>query len=131
MGGDFVIWHEGARPLSRLFIGAATPALGDALFRFAGVGGLSRPLSRLEEDEARRLAGSISDLRLMVTGVKGFDAAQVTAGGLAAEQFNSDTLESRIMPGLFATGEILDVDGDCGGYNLMFAVASGLAAGRG
>ena len=44
--------------------------------------------------------------------------------------FNPETMESRLAPGLFAAGEILDVDGDCGGFNLMFAFASGLIAGR-
>ena len=56
--------------------------------------------------------------------------AQVTAGGICGEEFSPDTLESRLCPGLFAAGEALDVDGDCGGYNLQFAFASGLTAGK-
>ena len=60
----------------------------------------------------------------------GFEAAQVTAGGLLTESFRPDTLESRLVPGLFACGELLDIDGPCGGYNLQWAWASGRLAGR-
>ena len=60
----------------------------------------------------------------------GFDAAQVTAGGIRTEEFNPHTMESLLMPGLFAAGEVLDIDGDCGGYNLQWAWASGYLAGR-
>ena len=48
----------------------------------------------------------------------------MTAGGIAAEDFNPQTLESRLVPGLYAAGEVLDVDGDCGGFNLQWAWAS-------
>ena len=60
----------------------------------------------------------------------GFDAAQVTAGGLLTESFYPATLESRLHRGLFACGELLDIDGPCGGYNLQWAWASGVLAGR-
>ena len=60
----------------------------------------------------------------------GFDAAQVTAGGLRTDEFDPRTLESRLVPGLFACGEVLDIDGPCGGYNLQWAWASGALAGR-
>ena len=64
-----------------------------------------------------------------MTGVCGFDQAQVTAGGLRTAEFDAETLESRLVPGLFAVGEVLDVDGDCGGFNLQWAWSSGRAAG--
>ena len=53
----------------------------------------------------------------------------MTAGGIAAGEFDSRTLESTIAPGIHAAGEVLDVDGDCGGFNLMFAFGSGILAG--
>ena len=56
--------------------------------------------------------------------------AQVTAGGINVSEFNSRTMQSKICPGLFVTGELLDVDGDCGGYNLQWAWSSGRLAGR-
>ena len=57
------------------------------------------------------------------------DNAQVTAGGIAVSEFDPNSLESRLCPGLFACGEVLDVDGDCGGYNLQWAWSSGKLAG--
>ena len=63
-------------------------------------------------------------------GVDGFDAAQVTAGGLETGSFSPETLESRLVSGFFACGEVLDIDGPCGGYNLQWAWASGVLAGR-
>jgi hypothetical protein len=70
----------------------------------------------------------LTALRLRVTGVKGFEAAQVSSGGLSCRDFDPQTLQSRLVPGLYVTGEALNVDGDCGGYNLLFAWATGILA---
>ena len=70
-----------------------------------------------------------ADFCLTIKGVKGFENAQVTAGGISADEFDPVTLQSLYAPGIHAAGEILDVDGDCGGYNLMFAFGSGILAG--
>ena len=67
---------------------------------------------------------------LHITGSRGFDEAQVTAGGADCVEFDPSTMESKIVKNLFASGEVLNVDGDCGGYNLMFAFISGILAGR-
>lgn len=58
-----------------------------------------------------------------------FESAQVANGGVATDEIY-DSMESRLVPGLFLTGEILDVDGKCGGYNLHFAFATGRIAGE-
>ena len=73
-------------------------------------------------------AAWLTGLTLHVTGVKGFDQAQVASGGLDCADFDPATLASRLVPGLYATGEALNVDGDCGGYNLLFAWATGILA---
>ena len=65
-----------------------------------------------------------------ITGVRGLEYAQVTRGGMDGNEFDPATLQSRVVTGLYAAGEMLDVDGDCGGYNLLFAFASGLIAGE-
>ena len=57
------------------------------------------------------------------------EAAQVTAGGILTAEFNPQSMESRLVPGLYACGEVLDIDGDCGGYNLQWAWSSGRLAG--
>ena len=67
---------------------------------------------------------------LRVIGVRGFDQAQITQGGIDPRDFDPATLAHRTLSGLHACGEVLNVDGDCGGYNLQFAFATGLLAGR-
>ena len=71
----------------------------------------------------------VKDWRLPVLGVLGFDAAQVTAGGILTRDFDPNTMASRLVPGLYACGEVLDIDGDCGGFNLQWAWSSGRLAG--
>lgn len=75
------------------------------------------------------VARMIKTLRLPVMGTRGFDYAQVTAGGITTQDFDPRTLESYKVPRLFAAGEVLDIDGDTGGFNLMWAFSSGMLAG--
>ena len=82
------------------------------------------------EDSAAALTKTIKDFRLAVQGPGDERSAQVTRGGADPKQFDPLTLESRRVPGLYCIGEALDIDGRCGGYNLHWAFASGLAAGR-
>ncbi|MBR2925509.1 MAG: NAD(P)/FAD-dependent oxidoreductase [Clostridia bacterium] len=118
----------GSEPVSvaELFTGCAHPALQAAIERMAGLSS-KEPAS---DAAIQQLAKAIEDFALPVTGTRDFDQAQVTAGGMDTAQFDPQTMESRLVPGLYAAGEMLDVDGDCGGYNLMFAFAGGLLAGR-
>ena len=67
---------------------------------------------------------------LDVTGDNGFNNAQVTAGGVLTNEFDNTTLESKIVKGLYACGEVMDIYGDCGGYNLQWAWSSGRLAGK-
>ncbi|MCD8016859.1 MAG: aminoacetone oxidase family FAD-binding enzyme [Oscillospiraceae bacterium] len=116
-------------PANALFIGALQTRLGQMLCRSAGISG-SRTAGELSPAELEHLAGRAKDFRLAVISAAGFDAAQVTAGGADTAQFDPKTLQSRLVPGLYACGEVLDIDGDCGGYNLQWAWASGTLAGR-
>jgi len=76
-----------------------------------------------------RLAELICDWRFEITGTNPWSAAQVCAGGICTEEFNPSTMESKLVQGLYCTGEMLDIDGDCGGYNLQWAWSSGAVAG--
>ncbi len=87
-------------------------------------------LAELSDEEINRLVETAKAWLVEVNGTKGFGFAQVTAGGLAARDFNPYTLESLKIPGLFVAGEVLDVHGPCGGYNLHWAFASGSTAGQ-
>ena len=82
------------------------------------------------DGELAALARACKVFILPMTGVCGFDQAQVTAGGLRTDEFCPETMESRLVPGLYGCGEVLDVDGDCGGFNLQWAWASGRLAGE-
>lgn len=83
----------------------------------------------LTKKQISALAAELKDWEYELSGLDGFEEAQVSVGGLSAENFNG-SLEARKVPGFFACGEAVDLDGDCGGYNLQWAVASGLYAGR-
>jgi predicted Rossmann fold flavoprotein len=117
-------------PLEQFFSGWLHARLGMALFKRAGIGPLSRPCSSLTSNDFSAIAALIVDFPLAVLGVQGFDSAQVTAGGIDTSDFDPATMASRLAPGLYAAGEVLDVDGDCGGFNLLFAWACGILAGE-
>lgn len=84
----------------------------------------------LTEQQLQELLHQIKHLRVSVIGHKSFDAAQVCSGGVDTEQVNPATLESKHKKGLYFAGELLDVDGICGGYNLQWAWSSGYTAGK-
>lgn len=115
--------------LENLLTGMLHNRLGRTVLRGAGYG-LDAPASELKTADFQKIAAAAKDLVLPLTGTQGFDAAQVTAGGMDTAEFDPATLQSRLVPGLYAAGEVLDVDGDCGGYNLQWAWASGRLAGR-
>ena len=77
-----------------------------------------------------RLVARLTARELPVTGTLGYEKAEVTAGGVALDQVNPSTLESRIVPGMFLCGEILDVEGRLGGFNFQWSWSSGTVAGR-
>lgn len=118
-----------ALPCAELFTGMLHNRLGRMLVKFAALDAAA-PLSALSEDDIARAVEACKAFPLAVRGTEGFDSAQVTAGGIRASGFDPETLQSWFMPGLFICGELLDVDGDCGGYNLQWAWASGRVAGR-
>jgi len=87
--------------------------------------------SELSLDEAKYLSRWITEFSIEITDTNGFEKAQVCSGGVSLEEVNLNTMESLKEKGLYMTGELLDVDGDCGGYNLGFAWISGMIAGNG
>lgn len=119
-----------AAPVRELLTGLCLPKLAAALMRTTGLERTHEmPAGELKSRQISHLAACAADFSLPIRGVKGFESAQVTAGGIAADEFEPETLCSRLAPGIHAAGEVLDVDGDCGGFNLMFAFGSGILAG--
>jgi predicted Rossmann fold flavoprotein len=84
---------------------------------------------RLSKALRKNLVKNLTEMSLPITGTKGFALAEVTAGGLPLAEFQLKTLESRVCAGLYACGEILDVDGRIGGFNFQWSWASGFVAG--
>ncbi len=87
-----------------------------------------KPLASLTGSEIRALSGAFAAWPCTVSGVGGYREAMATAGGIALAAVDLSTMECRTYPGLFFAGEVLDIDGDTGGYNLQFAYASAMAA---
>lgn len=100
----------------------------DVVLTDAGLA-LDRKAAALTKDERVRLVRAIKHLRIPITGTLGFKKAEVTAGGVALEEVDSRTLQSKLVPGLFLAGEILDLDGPIGGFNFQAAWSTGWLAG--
>lgn len=114
---------------SELLTGLVHNRLGKMLLRYSGVD-TKKSVGALNDRELAHAADACKNFRLPLRGTEGFDSAQVTAGGLRTADFDPETMQSRLVPGLYVCGELLDIDGDCGGFNLQWAWASGRLAGR-
>ena len=124
---DFIIQRAGMlseRPLEDFLSGIVPKRLGQVLIKNAGVGPLTMLAGDLTCGQCIAIQRELNGWILNVKSTLGFDQAQVTCGGAELKDFEPETLESRRAPGLFAAGEVLDVDGDCGGFNLHWAWAS-------
>lgn len=118
-----------ALPVEELLTGMLHNRLGRVLLRAAGLSPV-RSCRELTETELQTVCRCIRAFEVPLTEPMGMDCAQVTAGGILTEEFAPHTMESRLVPGLYACGEVLDIDGDCGGYNLQWAWSSGRLAGH-
>ncbi len=115
------------RKMEDFLTGILPKRLGQSLVKSAGIA-LDAAAGSLGRADCDRLAARLAGWSLPVTGTQGFDQAQVTAGGASMKDFDVRTMQSLRAPGLFAAGEVLDVDGDCGGFNLQWAWSSALMA---
>lgn len=116
-------------PAWELFAGALNLRVGEELMKELSVPreALFRDLTR---QQLRKAAGLAKGWRFPVTGTGEWESAQVTRGGVPLREVDLPRMESKKRKGLYLAGELLNVDGDCGGYNLHWAWATGLAAGR-
>ncbi len=111
-----------------LFTGILHNRLGRVLTGAVGIKA-NTPIAQLDSQQLQDACSAAKGFIVSICGTMGMDSAQVTAGGACTGEFDSATMESRVMPGLYACGEVLDIDGDCGGYNLQWAWSSGYVAG--
>lgn len=115
------------RTLEEFFTGMFNKRLGQVILKSVGLK-LSQKSAELDDKLVQQIAKVIKDMPFAVTGTTGFANAQVTAGGLDTTQFCDKTMESKDCANLYCVGEVLDIDGDCGGFNLQWAWSSAMCA---
>ena len=126
---EAALMPEGTRTVAGVLRRQLPDRLADALADLANVSA-ARELAQLTREERRRLIDVLVRGRLPWTGDEGYKKAEVTGGGVSLAEIDPRTMESKIHPGLFLCGEVLDAFGPIGGYNFLWAWATGRAAGR-
>ena len=122
--------RDGMQSMGDLLEGMLPDKLAGVLLRQSGIK-TAAAAEGISKERIEKLAAVIKGMRLSVKAASGFEKAQVTAGGVCVDEVDPDTMESLCCRGLYLTGELLDVDGTCGGYNLQWAWATGYLAGIG
>ena len=126
--GELTRRRETNLPVSELLTGILHNRLGRVLTQSAGLAP-NAPIREVSDWEIGQAVCAVKALEVSLKEPMGMDSAQVTAGGILTSEFDERTMQSRLVPGLYACGEVLDIDGDCGGYNLQWAWSSGRLAG--
>lgn len=121
--GHFAVF--GHRPIIDSLIGIVNKRLIPTILKESGIKNLHSSCYDLQWDEKKRLINILKNWKFKCIGTNGFNQAQVTIGGVNTKEVNETTLESKLVKNLYFCGEILDVDGDCGGFNLQWAWSSG------
>ena len=119
---------EQKKTMCECFVGLFNRKLIEVFLREAGIG-LGDSPKKLSIEQINTLAKVVKQFRVDVIGSKSFEQAQVCAGGVNTAEIHPDTMESDLIQGLYFAGEVIDIDGMCGGYNLQWAWSSGYVAG--
>jgi predicted Rossmann fold flavoprotein len=119
-----------AKPVDFSFVGLINKRLIPVVLIEAGIEDFKRPVSSLSQFEIEQITQILTDWRFRIRGTKSWPSAQVTAGGIDTREIHQETMESKLTEGLYLAGEIMDIDGLCGGFNLQWAWTSGYLAGQ-
>ena len=125
---DFLECHFAVlshRPIINALVGVIHKKIIPVLLKECGITNLQMPCYELSWKEKMKLVNTLKSWKFTCTGTNDFNQAQVTVGGVNTKDINCNTLESKLVPNLYFCGEILDVHGDCGGFNLQWAWSSG------
>ena len=122
--------HATGKTVEFSLVGLINKRLIPVLLKEAGISDMKAPAEKLSTGERERILDILTDWRFRITGTTSWPNAQVTAGGIDTREVDRNTLESKLIRGIYFAGEILDVDGACGGYNLQWAWSSGFVAGQ-
>lgn len=124
--GHFAVFSY--REVINSLIGVVNKKMIPILLREAGIDNLHKPCYELTWKEKKALINLMKSWEFKCVGTNGFQAAQVTTGGINTKEVDAETLQSKLVDNLYFCGELLDVDGDCGGFNLQWAWSSGFTA---
>ncbi len=119
-----------SREIDQSLIGLINKRFINVLIKEAGIEKNNLIVGDIPKQNIYKLIDLLYDWRFKIIGSLGFDDSQVTAGGVELSEIHENTLESKLIQGLYFTGEVLDVDGRCGGYNLQWAWSSGYVAAK-
>lgn len=117
------------KPLDFSFVGLINKRLINAILKEAGITDLQMPCKDVTDEQLHRILSKLRFWSIPISGTQSWNEAQVTAGGIDVTEINPQTMESKLIPGLYFAGEIMDIDGDCGGFNLQWAWSSGYISG--
>ena len=120
----------GKKPIDFSMVGLINKRLIPVILKQAGVDDLKRPAESFSPKEQEPIVDILTDWRFKIKGTRSWPSAQVTAGGIDTREIDQNTMESKLVKGLFFAGEIIDIDGICGGFNLQWAWSSGYIAGQ-
>jgi predicted Rossmann fold flavoprotein len=118
------------KPVDFSLVGLVNKRLIPVVLIEAGINDVKRPAANLSAKEQEGIIDILTDWRFKIRGTKSWPSAQVTAGGVDTNGIDPNTMESKSVKGLFFAGEIIDIDGQCGGFNLQWAWSSGFIAGQ-
>lgn len=121
--------YQPQKPLDFSFVGLINKRLIPVILKEAGIEDIKKQCQSIKTNEFENIIAILKSWRFEVTGTNSWPDAQVTAGGIDVNDIDPGTMESKLVPGLYFAGEIIDIDGDCGGFNLQWAWASGYVAG--
>jgi len=116
------------RSISENLVGIINKKIIPIILKECGINDIHIPTYNVEYEDKLKLYNLLKQWTFTVSGTNSFENAQVTLGGINTFEVSEETLESKLIPGLYFGGEILDVDGDCGGFNLHWAWSSGMLA---
>lgn len=120
---------HGWKTLENFLTGIVNKKVGQMVIKSSGITPLSKLAETLTKKDIINIVRTMKGWSFPSKETMSWNNAQVTAGGIKTDEFNPHTLESKLVNGLYVAGEVLDVDGDCGGFNLQWAWSTGFVAG--
>jgi predicted Rossmann fold flavoprotein len=123
------ISYNPKKTLEFSFVGLLNKRLIPVVLKGSGIENIQKPCCQLTSSEKLSIIKTLKKWKIDITGSLSWAFSQVTAGGIDVRDINPNSMESKLVPGLYFAGEILDIDGDCGGFNLQWAWSSGYLAG--